>query len=159
MTGIAPQQAALDTAILVGSHLVCSYWLSPDLDIDSAIDDRWGPLRLLWWPYQRLVPHRHWISHSGVSALLRLLYLVLMLNAILFLAGFVLPEEAQRVVWGSIVFVREHPREMMLVLLGAVFSDIVHTMSDRISTRHKRRLRVRRVQKARHKSSVRRYRR
>jgi uncharacterized metal-binding protein len=154
-----PQRAMLDTALLVGSHLVCSYWLSPDLDIDSAIDDRWGPLRPIWLPYQKLVPHRHWLSHSGISALLRLLYLLLSLALIAFLVGLVLPGEVRQFVFGTFEFVRDRPREVFLVLLGAIISDLVHTLSDKISTRRKRRLRVKRVQHPRRKSRTRRYRR
>jgi uncharacterized metal-binding protein len=46
-------------AFLVGGLL-----LSPDLDTRSNPTRRWGPLRLLWWPYRRLLRHRSLLSHS-----------------------------------------------------------------------------------------------
>ena len=38
--------------------------LSPDLDTRSNCSRRWGPLRLLWWPYRRCLSHRSVFSHS-----------------------------------------------------------------------------------------------
>ena len=40
--------------------------LSPDLDTRSNPTRRWGPLRMLWWPYRRLLRHRSLLSHSPV---------------------------------------------------------------------------------------------
>lgn len=137
--GEPPTAATLGAVWLVGSHLVCSYWLSPDLDIDSAIDDRWGPLRPLWIPYQRMVPHRHWFSHSGISALLRLIYLALMVSIILFVVGFLIPGALQIVTTWFVELARDYPLEVLLVALGAVISDIIHTVSDKVSTHRKRR--------------------
>ena len=60
---------------------------SPDLDLDSAIDDRWGIFFWIWRPYMWLVPHRsRLLSHGLVIApLLRLLYFYLV---VLLLIGF-----------------------------------------------------------------------
>jgi uncharacterized metal-binding protein len=142
--GETPEQAVAGTAILIGSHLACSFWLSPDLDLDSAIDDRWGPLRGIWLPYQKLVPHRHWFSHSGVSALLRLLYLALIASLILMGVSVFIPGAFEAVGNWFVALFYEHPRVMILIALGAVVSDIVHTGSDHISTGRKRMLGTRR---------------
>lgn len=50
---------AATAAFLAGGLL-----LSPDLDTRSNATRRWGPLRLLWWPYRRLLRHRSLLSHS-----------------------------------------------------------------------------------------------
>lgn len=42
------------------------YLLSPDLDIRSRPFQRWGPLRVIWIPYQKLVRHRSPWSHAPV---------------------------------------------------------------------------------------------
>jgi hypothetical protein len=47
-----------------GLFLLGGLWLSPDLDTFSRATARWGPLRLLWWPYRRLLRHRSLLSHS-----------------------------------------------------------------------------------------------
>ncbi len=50
--------------------------LSPDLDTHSRPTARWGPLRLLWWPYRRLLRHRSLVSHSPLlGSAGRLIYL------------------------------------------------------------------------------------
>jgi len=53
-----PDAAMRGTAILVGAHLLSGIMFSPDLDLDSAIDDRWGIFFWIWRPYMWLVPHR-----------------------------------------------------------------------------------------------------
>ena len=51
-------------------------FLSPDLDIHSRPYQRWGELRWLWWPYQRLIRHRSVLSHSPVlGTAIRIAYL------------------------------------------------------------------------------------
>jgi uncharacterized metal-binding protein len=55
----APGVAGAGLGFLLGGLL-----LSPDLDTRSNPTRRWGALRLLWWPYRRLLPHRSPLSHS-----------------------------------------------------------------------------------------------
>jgi uncharacterized metal-binding protein len=59
-------------------------YLSPDLDLVSRPYKRWGFLRWLWLPYQRLIPrHRHWLSHGPViGSVVRLLYLAALVSPI-----------------------------------------------------------------------------
>ena len=71
----------LDIGILLGT-----YFLSPDLDLYSRIYRRWGILRFIWLPYQKLIKHRSWISHSGpLSGTIRFLYLLLWLLPLVYL--------------------------------------------------------------------------
>jgi uncharacterized metal-binding protein len=110
--------------VLAGSYLVASFWLSPDLDIDSAPLRRWGPLRVVWLPYTWAVPHRSILSHSGVSALLRLAYLGAAIALIAALFGLVLPIDPLRAIWDS------HRTTIYLIAAGAVLSDVVHVAAD-----------------------------
>jgi uncharacterized metal-binding protein len=69
-----------DTITLTIGIAVSTYFLSPDLDLHSRIYNRWGFLRWIWIPYQKVIPHRSWLSHSGpISATLRIAYLFLWL--------------------------------------------------------------------------------
>ena len=62
--------ACAGLAFLLGGLL-----LSPDLDTRSNPTRRWGPLRLLWWPYRRVLRHRSLLSHTPVvGSCGRLLY-------------------------------------------------------------------------------------
>src|ERR671932_924179 len=65
-----------ELGIIAGaSHLLGGLYLSPDLDLKSLPWKRWGVLRFIWLPYQK-IPHRHWLSHTPiVGSVGRLLYL------------------------------------------------------------------------------------
>jgi len=52
--------------IFVTAYLFATYFLSPDLDINSSVYNRWGPFRLVWWPYKELCAHRQ-MSHGLIS--------------------------------------------------------------------------------------------
>lgn len=68
------------------SFLLGGLLLSPDLDTRSNPTRRWGPLRLLWWPYRRLLRHRSLLSHSpllGTSGRLAYLAALLLLSCLL----------------------------------------------------------------------------
>ncbi len=89
-------QFGLELGIIAGaSHFLGGYWLSPDLDIKSRPFLRWGVLKIIWLPYQRLIPHRSPLSHAPVlGSLLRLAYLA----AWLFPLWLIFPD-LQRVQW------------------------------------------------------------
>lgn len=162
--GRPPLAALLDGLLLTASHLACSHWLSPDLDLGSSlIDKRWGVLAPIWRPYERLIPHRHWLSHSGLSAFLRLAYLFVALNLLLLglslvilLQGFLIglfiagtPAAAELWAWlreqylgvstAGLAVLRDRPAEALAVVAGAFLSDFIHTVSDKIDTARKRR--------------------
>lgn len=81
--------AAIMGASAAVAHLLGTYYLSPDLDLDSTIYKRWGGIRWVWLPYKNLVKHRSFISHSVVGGLLRPLYFAGVLGIMyLLLAGF-----------------------------------------------------------------------
>jgi uncharacterized metal-binding protein len=68
------------TVVAAGSFVVGGLLLSPDLDTRSNATRRWGPLRLLWWPYRRGLSHRSLLSHTPlIGTTGRLLYLSLVL--------------------------------------------------------------------------------
>src|SRR5689334_609349 len=74
-----PPVAAVNTLLLIGGHLLSGIMFSPDLDLDSRIDNRWGIFFWIWRPYMWAVPHRNFWSHGLVlPPLLRLLYFYLM---------------------------------------------------------------------------------
>lgn len=79
LTSSLPQIGPATTTVLVGSYLASGLVFSPDLDLHSAPYRRWGPLRFIWIPYQKIIPHRSWVSHSFVlGPLIRVVYFALM---------------------------------------------------------------------------------
>jgi uncharacterized metal-binding protein len=113
-------------AFLVGGLL-----LSPDLDTRSNPTRRWGPLRLLWWPYRRLLRHRSLLSHSPLLGTCgRLAYLAaLLLLACLLLEplGGLPPQQliaAARGLW-------QQQRPLLLAaLVGLEASSWLHLIQD-----------------------------
>ena len=78
--------------IAASSHLLGGLYLSPDLDLKSLPWKRWGILRFIWLPYQKSIPHRHWLSHAPViGSAVRLLYLGLWLSPLVIALGGYLP--------------------------------------------------------------------
>ena len=107
--------------IAASSHLLGGLYLSPDLDLKSLPWKRWGILRFLWLPYQR-IPHRHWLSHAPiVGSIGRLLYLGLWVSpvAIAFLRALP-PLQMGREFWYTVA----------AVLVGVEVSALNHLLLD-----------------------------
>lgn len=143
-------QPAVNTALFVGAHLLSGIMFSPDLDLDSSIDDRWGIFFWIWRPYMWLVPHRHrWLSHGLiVSALLRLLYfyavvvgVFLGLSWALGRIGLVVPDYHVRATAYLLALASSHPHEALAFVVGFVTGGAAHTIADWLVTGGKHYLR------------------
>lgn len=97
------QITTTENAIGIGvGFLLANHYLSPDLDIDSIMNRRWGFLRWIWYPYKKMFHHRSFWTHSGpVSATLRFIYLSFWLLPFLYI--FVPPLEIMAALWLSMV--------------------------------------------------------
>jgi uncharacterized metal-binding protein len=142
-SGVAPDVALANTGILVGAHLVSGIMFSPDLDLDSRIDDRWGIFFWIWRPYMWFVPHRHRLLSHGlvISQLLRLVYfytvIVLLLSGgawVLERIGIVIPDYHRQVSNALLDLVVEHPREAWSFVVGFCTGGAAHTIADWLVT-------------------------
>jgi uncharacterized metal-binding protein len=118
-------------AVATGAFLLGGLWLSPDLDTRSNATRRWGPLRLLWWPYRRLLSHRSLLSHSPLLGTgLRLLWLALMVVAVCAVLqplGAPAPQEllqGGQKLWGS------HRPLLLTAFVGLEASSWLHLLQD-----------------------------
>lgn len=114
--------AALIFAIAI---LWSTFYLSPDLDLHSRIYRRWGMLRFIWIPYQKIIPHRSIWSHCGISVLLRILYLYSVIQFCYWLTGgssFLLLS-----LWYS-----DYANLCLYCLCGAILADSAHVLADRL---------------------------
>lgn len=144
------QTAAVNALVFFAAHCVSGMMFSPDLDLDSAIDDRWGIFFWIWRPYMWAVPHRsRWLSHGlVVPALLRLLYFYLVVMGLLIATtwamgrlGIVWPDyhvQLTNTIWA---IVQAHPREIWTFLLGFITGGAAHTIADWLVTGGKHYLR------------------
>lgn len=127
--------AALTVGITNGIALgvgtfIGTYFLSPDLDITSAIYNRWGIFKIYWLPYKNLVAHRSVYSHSVFfSATLRVLYLFLPILILLYLF---LPQYL-------IILLNLAENNSIFLFwwyFGVVLADFIHCLADFITERH-----------------------
>jgi uncharacterized metal-binding protein len=155
---LAPHPDATTAAILSGACLLSGLMFSPDLDLPSRSRRRWGPVGIFWAPYEKLVPHRSWISHSiVVGPLLRLLYFFVVGYFLLWLLfwgikEWLLPIDRNTLFRGwrasALALARGQPDRAAAALLGFIAGGLVHTVADVVwSARprlHRRRSRRRR---------------
>ncbi len=145
-----PQMDLLNYVCLMGGYLGSNYLFSNDLDLHSESYDRWGPLRFIWYPYQRVIHHRSWASHGiGIGPLLRVVYfacavfiLLYGLFSILDWLGATINKGGVLDSWGHALFgfFADHPLPVAYFLIGFVLSGALHTIADIVNTWRKRHL-------------------
>ena len=70
------------------TYLFGTFFLSPDLDIDSSPYNRWGVFKFLWWPYKVMFKHRGLSHHPIFGPLTILINFALIFVPILMVLGF-----------------------------------------------------------------------
>lgn len=83
---IAPLTDITTTAIFTFAYLICTFYITPDLDINSKPYHRWKILRIIWYPYKRLITHRG-LSHNiilGPLSLILYISIIPLITLILF---------------------------------------------------------------------------
>jgi uncharacterized metal-binding protein len=144
-----------ETGLFAGAYLVSGLFFSPDLDLHSTPYLRWGLLRVLWLPYQAVVRHRSWVSHSLlVGPAVRIAYFTLMVGLLalggLLLLNLATPVDPTGTLWRLSLeiggYLQRHPAATLCVLLGFAGSGATHVFADLLQTGFKRwRRRLRRL--------------
>ena len=85
-----PVQPPSIESILIFSvtYLFGTFFLSPDLDIDSSPYNRWGVFKFLWWPYKVIFKHRGLSHHPIFGPLTILINFVLIFVPVLVVLGY-----------------------------------------------------------------------
>ena len=113
--------------IAAAACLIGGLWLSPDLDTPSNALRRWGPLRGLWWPYRRLIPHRSLWSHGPlIGTALRLLWLLSWWVVLSLLIGW--PTNAGLPTLVS--WLKQQPQQAIALAIGLEASAWLHLILD-----------------------------
>ena len=103
-------------AVLSISYLFATFFLSPDLDIESKPYKRWKMFRILWWPYKVIFKHRG-LSHNPIIGPLSIVInLALIVALLLLLMGVELH--------------KGHLRFIVAATAGMILSMEVHIISD-----------------------------
>lgn len=137
-----------ELALIVASGFLFSgLMFGPDLDIYSVQFKRWGVLRYLWLPYQKLFRHRSFFSHGLIiGTVVRLLYLL----AILLIIAIFLVAIAQLLFgfdWNWRLFIlnnfnlikQEYTAEAIALFVGLELGAMSHVLSDLLGSMYKRR--------------------
>lgn len=67
--------------IATAAMLFAGLMFGPDLDLQSRPYNRWGPLRIIWKPYQVALPHRSVLSHGPMlGTVIRIVYFLVMFS-------------------------------------------------------------------------------
>ena len=132
----------------LAAYLFSGFLLSDDLDTYSLSYKRWGWLRWLWWPYQKAVPHRSWVSHGiGFGPIFRVAYFLVMIWAVMRGGLWMLDRAGVRVdrdavlggFWGFTTdWTHAHPSWAMCALIGLVLGGLTHSVADAVVSWAKR---------------------
>lgn len=146
----APHPDPLLAGLFTLSYLFAGYACAGDLDLMSREYRRWGPLRFLWWPYRKLVPHRSWISHGLImGGLIRAIYLAVVTTLALWvlvwgvsrLGPHLNPSAVTWAEWQSLyTLASAHPKAAGALLAGFILAGTTHSIADIIWSGVKRRL-------------------
>ena len=72
----------LISILATGAMLFAGLMFGPDLDLHSRPYQRWGPLKLLWKPYQAALSHRSKLSHGPLlGTVIRVVYFLIVFSA------------------------------------------------------------------------------
>jgi uncharacterized metal-binding protein len=128
------------TLLMVGAYLVSGLLLSNDLDVQSRVYKRWGPLRVVWYPYQRLLAHRSVLSHGVfIGPLLRIVYLYVITELILLVGSHaaMLADHAPgmvdtgfRLSASVLPYLVAYPQISVPLLIGLILGGLLHSIID-----------------------------
>ena len=132
----------LSCAVATGAHLLSGLLFSNDLDVAGVELRRWGPLRWIWWPYGRLIPHRSWLSHGlVVGPLLRLVYFALFVEVVAVVVCLGAQAVGRGVLdglpwwhqfWGHLAVA--YPRRFIEFAAGFILAGVSHSIPDWVET-------------------------
>ncbi len=133
------------TLLVSGGFLFSGLMFGPDLDIYSVQFKRWGWLRRLWLPYQKMMRHRSFFSHGLIIGTgLRLLYLGTFL-AIIGIFGVAIAQLIWGFSWHWQEFFRFLGRQFLVykveaiaLFLGLELGAMSHAFSDWSNSNYKK---------------------
>ncbi|WP_299485364.1 metal-binding protein [Acaryochloris sp. IP29b_bin.137] len=134
-------RSASQTLSLCGAFLFSGLMFGPDLDIYSVQYKRWGWLRVIWLPYQKLLHHRSWLSHGPIiGTAIRLTYLGawlgigMVLTRVLLAQGWNISVDSHSLVQQAEQQSRRYLPEGLAILLGLELGAMSHSFSDTLGS-------------------------
>ena len=123
--------------VIVG-YLFGTYWMNPDLDIKSTPYRRWGVLRFMWIPYQKLKHRSIWTHGYVIGDIIRYLYLTVWVifgaAAISIFTDVPYTEYMNRIE----IVVIQHKLAILSFIIGNILSSTAHILTDHTSSTFKK---------------------
>jgi uncharacterized metal-binding protein len=132
---IPPEYLEFDTTAIFSFALIFgTYYLSPDLDIQSEPFKRWGILKYIWWPYQKIFKHRGKLHHplSGPIIIISTVCLFIIAPVVTLFNFDITNIPAKYIIsllTGIVISIEAH-----------IITDIIYTKAKRKSTKIKKKL-------------------
>lgn len=132
---IPPEYLEFDAIAIFSFALIFgTYYLSPDLDIQSEPFKRWGILKYIWWPYQKIFRHRGKLHHplSGPIIIISTVGLFVIAPVVIlfdFNIAHIPIKYIISLLAGTIISIEAH-----------IVTDTIHTKAKRKSTKIKKKL-------------------
>jgi uncharacterized metal-binding protein len=148
VTGL-PDMNVTHAALMGTAYLASGLLFSPDLDLRSRPYRRWRGLRFIWIPYQKLVPHRSWVSHSILfGPIFRVAYFTFMMGLLTLMGLGILnmlvpvdPTHTMLSITGTITqWLEAHPAAVIYAAVGFILGAAAHVLADSVWTGIKKRI-------------------
>ncbi len=122
----------LQAIVFLGGYTFATFLMNPDLDLDSLGYQSWGVLRFIWWPYQKALAHRCFLSHFPVvGTVCRIIYLMWVPILILLILGGTVQDRVRTDLFNAWPIIGSF---VLLWILGMIISDTIHAILDVVST-------------------------
>ena len=105
---------AIGLGFYIGTEFV-----TPDLDTDSSAYKRWGKLKILMLPYKWLFKHRQSSHNIFYGAIVRILYISVIILGVYYLLFRSFPPELS-------------PVHVLFFLIGIIIANALHVILDKI---------------------------
>lgn len=124
------------------SFLFSGLMFGPDLDIFSVQYKRWGILRILWLPYQKMISHRSVFSHGIIiGTVVRICYLAIVVfsfsiftvGILQLIFGFYWNWQEFTLVSLHLIF-KNYQKEAIAILIGLELGAMSHYSADGLTS-------------------------
>lgn len=104
--------------VSIAGFYIGTEFITPDLDINSVAIKKWGSLKILWLPYKWIFIHRQSSHNIVYGAVVRILYISIILFSVYYLLFSSLPESTILSVY------------VFIFLIGIIIANALHVILD-----------------------------
>ena len=103
-------------------------YFGPDLDLKSSLYYRWGKMKWIWIPYQRMFKHRSIFTHGFVIGdIIRVIYFGVFVLGMIALINYAFNISINQSIW---TLVSKFSTEFSFIFIGILIASIFHTIVD-----------------------------